>query len=190
MADLQLGSITQYDRDMLNLTLVENPYIPEKIKNGVLGYPQQLKSLNIFNRPIRDDYHRILIGGEAYGGKTLFGGVLGLRFMHIDGFKGLVTRKNYDDLTEESVDSIYGYIGDWNEELGSPLKIKHTSPPLIKSPEGGLLTFRAFDHIKKKEKTRSKSYQVILNDEAPEIDKSILTFQGRSLRQQVEVTIP
>jgi len=190
MAELHLGPITQYDRDMLDLTLVQNPYIPENIKEGVLGYPLQLKSLIYLNRPIINNYHRILIGGESFGGKTLFGGVLGLRFIHIKGFKGLVTRKNYDDLTEESTDSIFGYINDWNEELNNPLKIKQTSPPLIKSPEGGLLTFRAFDHIKKKEKTRSKSYQVILNDEAPELDKSILTFQGRSLRQQVESRFP
>jgi len=190
LAELHLGSITQYDRDMLDLTLVQNPYIPERIKEGVLGYPLQLQSLIYLNRPIINNYHRILIGGESFGGKTLFGGVLGLRFMPIKGFKGLVTRKNYDDLTEESTDSIFGYINDWNEELGNPLKIKQTSPPLIKSPEGGLLTFRAFDHIKKKEKTRSKSYQVILNDEAPELDKSILTFQGRSLRQQAESRFP
>jgi hypothetical protein len=174
---------------MLNLTLVENPYIPEKIKKGVLGYPQQLKSFIYLNRPILNDYHRILIGGESYGGKTLIGAVLSLRFMHLKGFKGLVTRKNYDDLTAESVDSIYGYIGLWNEELEGKLKIKH-SPPSIKSREGGLLDFRAFDHISKKEKTRSKTYQQICNDEAPEIERQILTFQGRSLRQDIESRFP
>lgn len=196
MADLHLGPITQYDRDMLQLTLVNNPYLPERIKRGVLGYPQQLKSLIYFNRPIPNDYHRGLLGGEAYGGKTLFGGVLGLRFIHIKGFKGLVTRKNYDDLLEEREDSIWGYIGLWNDELVDQfgnerkLDIKQSHPPRIKSREGGLLTFRAFEHVIKKEKTRSKSYQVILNDEAPELEKQILTFQGRSLRQQIESRFP
>ncbi|OEC87878.1 MULTISPECIES: hypothetical protein [Methanobacterium] len=191
MAELNLGPITQYDKDMLQLTLIDNPYIPEEIKKGVLGYPQQLKSLIYLNRPIVNDYHSILIGGEAYGGKTLFGAVLSLRFIHLKGFKGLNTRKNYDDLTEESVDSIWGYIGLWNEELEKKdrLKIK-LNPPRIKSKEGGLLAFRAFDNIKKKEKTRSKSYQQICNDEAPEIDKRILTFQGRSLRQQADSRFP
>lgn len=191
MADLNLGPITQYDRDMLQLTLIDNPYIPDKIKKGVLGYPQQLKSLIYLNRPIVNDYHRILIGGEAYGGKTLFGAVLSLRFIHIKGFKGLNTRKNYDDLTEESVDSIWGYIGLWNEELEGEQKLKiKLNPPRIKSHEGGLLAFRAFDNITKKEKTRSKSYQQICNDEGPEIAKQILTFQGRSLRQQSESRFP
>ncbi|UTB32731.1 MAG: hypothetical protein NKF70_00125 [Methanobacterium sp. ERen5] len=191
MADLHLGPITQYDRDMVDLTLVQNPYIPEKIKEGVLGYPQQLKSLIYLNRPIPNDYHRILIGGEAYGGKTLIGAVISLRFMHIKGFKGLDTRKNYDDLTAESVDSIFGYIGEWNELLDKKdrLRIKQ-SPPSIKSKEGALLDFRAFDHIKKKEKTRSKTYQQICNDEAPEIERQILTFQGRSLRQNTESRFP
>ena|GEM_PF-1576942 len=195
MANLDIGPITQYDQDMLKLTLINNPYLPDEIKKGVLGYPQQLKSLIYLNRPIPTDYHRILIGGEAYGGKTLFGGVLGLRFIHIKGFKGLNTRKNYDDLTEESVDSIWGYIRLWNEELtdeyGNERKLKiKLNPPRIKSREGGLLAFRAFDHILKKEKTRSKSYQQICNDEAPEIEKPILTFQGRSLRQQSESRFP
>jgi len=195
LADLNLGSITQYDRDMLQLTLIDNPYIPDKIKKGILGYPQQLKSLIYLNRPILNDYHRILLGGEAYGGKTLFGAALSLRFMHIKGFKGLNTRKNYDDLTEESVDSIWGYIGLWNGELveqyGNERKLKiKLNPPRIKSKEGGLLSFRAFDNITKKEKTRSKSYQQIQNDEAPELDKQILTFQGRSLRQQAESRFP
>lgn len=191
MAELHIGPITKYDRDMLKLTLTNNPYIPDRIKKGVLGYPQQLKSLIYLNRPIPNDYHRILIGGEAYGGKTLFGAVLSLRFIHIKGFKGLVTRKNYDDLTEESVDSIWGYIGLWNEELEAEqeLKIK-LNPPRIKSREGGLLSFRAFDHISKKEKTRSKTYQQICNDEGPEIEKQILTFQGRSLRQDKDSRFP
>lgn len=191
MADLNLGPITDYDRDMLKLTLINNPYLPEKIKKGVLGYPQQLKSLIYLNRPVINDYHRILIGGEAFGGKTLFGAVLSLRFIHIKGFKGLNTRKNYDDLTEESVDSIWGYIGLWNEELEVERKLKiKLNPPRIKSREGGLLAFRAFDNISKKEKTRSKSYQQICNDEGPEIAKQILTFQGRSLRQDVESKFP
>jgi hypothetical protein len=191
LADLNLGPITDYDRDMLKLTLINNPYLPEKIKKGVLGYPQQLKSLIYLNRPVINDYHRILIGGEAFGGKTLFGAVLSLRFIHIKGFKGLNTRKNYDDLTEESVDSIWGYIGLWNEELEVERKLKiKLNPPRIKSREGGLLAFRAFDNISKKEKTRSKSYQQICNDEGPEIAKQILTFQGRSLRQDVESKFP
>mgnify|MGYP001237769074 CR=1 FL=1 len=176
---------------MLDLTLVQNPYIPDRIKKGVLGYPLQLKSLIYLNRPIPNDYHRILIGGEAYGGKTLIGAVISLRFIHIKGFKGLDTRKNYDDLTSESVDSIFGYIGLWNEELDKKdrLRIKQ-HPPSIKSKEGGLLDFRAFDHIKKKEKTRSKTYQQICNDEAPEIERQILTFQGRSLRQDIDSRFP
>lgn len=191
MAELRLGKITQYDRDMLDLTLVKNPYIPDKIKKGVLGYPQQLKTFIHLNRPIPNDYWRLLIGGESYGGKTLEIAALALRFMPIKGFKGLVTRKNYDDLTAENVDSVYGYIGLWNEELPpeNQLKIKQ-HPPSIKSREGCLLDFRAFDHISKKEKTRSKSYQGIYNDEATEIDKQILTFQGRSLRQDVESRFP
>jgi hypothetical protein len=191
MADLILGPITQYDRDMLRLTLIKNPYIPDKIKKGVLGYPQQLKSLIYLNRPKPNNYHRILIGGEAYGGKTLLGAVLSLRYIHINGFKGLVTRKNYDDLTAENVDSIYGYIGLWNDENQSNYKLKiKQHPPSIKSLEGGLLDFRAFDHISKKEKTRSKSYVQIVNDEGPELDKAILTFQGRSLRQNTESRFP
>jgi len=196
LANLDIGPITQYDRDMLKLTLIDNPYLPDRIKKGILGYPQQLKSWIYLNRPIPTDYHRILIGGEAFGGKTLFGAALGLRFMPIKGFKGLVTRKNYDDLLEEREDSIWGYIGLWNEELVDEygnerkLNIKQSHPPRIKSKEGGLLTFRAFEHVTKKEKTRSKSYQVIENDEAPELEKSILTFQGRSLRQQSESRFP
>jgi len=143
LANLELGPITDYDKDMLKLTLTNNPYIPDKIKTGVLGYPQQLRSLIYLNRPIINDYHRILIGGEAFGGKTLFGGVISLRFIHLKGFKGLNTRKNYDDLTEESVDSIWGYIGLWNEELtdeyGNERKLKiKLNPPRIKSREGGL----------------------------------------------------
>ncbi len=191
MAELKLGKITQYDRDMLDLTLIKNPYIPDKIKKGVLDYPKQLKSLIYLNRPVGNKYHRILIGGEAYGGKTLLGAVLALRFIHLKGFKGLVTRKNYDDLTEESVDSIYGYIGLWNDLLPKKQQLKIRSlPPKIKSNEGGILSFRAFDHISKKEKTRSKTYQCIYNDEAPEIERQILTFQGRSLRQDKTSRFP
>lgn len=189
--ELKLGSITKYDRDMLNLTLLQNPYIPEKIKKGILGYPEQLRSLIYLNRPILNDYHRILIGGESYGGKTLFLAVLGLRFIHIKGFKGLVTRKNYDDLTADDVDSVYGYITKWNDENTATHKLKiRQHPPSIKSREGGILDFRAFDHISKKEKTRSKTYQQIENDEAPEIDRQILTFQGRSLRQDTNTRFP
>jgi hypothetical protein len=191
MSELKLGKITQYDRDMLKLTLRDNPYIPDKIKKGVLGYPQQLKTLIYLNRPIINDYWRLLIGGKAFGGKTLFLAVLALRYMHIKGWKGLATRKNYDDLTAEDVDSVYGYICKWNDEnqTNHKLKIKQ-HPPSIKSKEGCLLDFRAFDHISKKEKTRSKTYQGIYNDEGTELAKQIITFQGRSLRQDTESRFP
>ena len=73
MAELKLGNITKTDEKLLTITINNNPYIPEKIKRGVFGYPQQLKSIIYLNRPILNDYHRILIGGEAFGGKTLLG---------------------------------------------------------------------------------------------------------------------
>lgn len=192
---LNLKSLTPNDLNLFRKTILENPYVRFK------PYPKQAWPIFILNKPyfpfVKDGEivqkpNSCLVGAGGYGGKTYLGAMLAAQYLQNKNYKCLVTRLNYDDLIDE--DSIFGYLSEWcGPGSGLPddliCKVDH-SKLKIKSPAGAVLTFRAFNHAKKKSKIRSKSYHRIVNDESSEGVKQVLSFQPRSLRRDKRTKIP
>jgi len=179
-------------------TILNNKFIPNRIKKGICNYPQEIILLQQANEMKKDPItgkigiNDILCGGARFGGKTLMGAVLALQYMMEPSYKCLVTRRLYDDLMAEGTDSIFGYIKTWknelqltDKELEISMKYKH-----VKSEYGAIINFRAFNYDKKGDSLQSKSNKRIINDEAPQLSLSLIEDQYPTLRQQITDKFP
>ncbi len=159
--------------------LKENPYMKYK------PYTKQSVPLIYCLEPEHDNHvHSLLLGGSGYGGKTFVGSMLAVQFLNEPDYTCLVTRRNYAELLDTN--SIWSNLVDWccNDTLDPDIRcefVKSPSPKIV-SPNGNTIYFKAFDHIKKKGKFKSTSYDRIINDEASELPEGILPFQYRSMR--------
>jgi predicted phage terminase large subunit-like protein len=144
---------------------------------------------------INNKAHSILCGGGGYGGKTYEGTMLAGQYLEVEDYSCLVTRHNYAELTGQ--DSIWENSKKWFcedverlEAIGAePCKV-HEGKLRIKSPYGGVIWFKAFDNIRKKQKVKSEGYDRIINDEASELHRKVLQFLYRSLRNARDAFIP
>jgi len=180
---------TQYHEataEIIKRTIYENPYILFK------PYPRQLWPIFEVTKPLQhDEANKALIGAGGYGGKTYLGSMLAAQYLEFPKYSCLVTRLNYAELTGE--DSIWENLNDWicdENRLGEKACKSNESKLRITAPSGAKIWFKAFDHVKKKGKVKSESYDRIINDEASELDPKILTFIYRSLRSDKTSHIP
>lgn len=169
--------LTEKDKLIYYHTVTINPYIPLK------PYKLQAIALVLASRD-SSKVNSILAGGSAYGGKTILGSMLAVQFLQEPNYRCLVTRRNYAELLD--VSSIWDNLNEWccDANLSDDLRctaVKSPSPR-IESPTGAIIYFKAFDHLDKKQKFKSASYNRIINDEASELPNGILPFQYRSLR--------
>lgn len=158
-------------------TVKGNPYIP------LTPYPLQAVALVLASRDTKE-VNSLLAGGSAYGGKTILGSMLAVQFLQEPSYRCLVTRRNYAELLD--VSSIWDNLVEWccDADLYNTDRctaVKSPSPRII-APNGAIVYFKAFDHIDKKQKFKSASYNRIINDEASELPKGLIPFQYRSLR--------
>ena len=169
--------VSEKDKLIYYHTVNENPYIPFK------PYTLQAIALILASRDTKE-VNSLLAGGSAYGGKTVLGSMLAAQFLTEPSYRCLVTRRNYAELLD--VSSIWDNLVDWCCDGNLPEEIRCTavkSPsPQIKAPNGAIIYFKAFDHIDKKQKFKSASYNRIINDEASELPNGLIPFQYRSLR--------
>lgn len=172
--------------EIIKQTIYNNPYILFK------PYPRQLWPIFEVTKPLHDDEaNKALIGAGGYGGKTFLGSMLAAQYLEFPKYSCLVTRLNYAELTGE--DSIWENLNDWvcdENRLGEKACKSNESKLRITAPSGAKIWFKAFDHVKKKGKVKSESYDRIINDEASELDPQILTFIYRSLRSDKTSHIP
>lgn len=172
--------------DILQLTIYENSYILFK------PYPRQLWPLFEINKPLVNyEPNKVLVGAGGFGGKTILGTQAAGQYLDFPDYSCLITRLNYAELTGE--DSIWENSVNWfcdENRLGDKACKSNDSKLRIKAPSGAKIWFKAFDHVKKKQKVKSESYDRIINDEASELDPSILTFLYRSLRSEKDSVIP
>lgn len=174
-------------------------YIPDRIKEGILEYPEELSLLYEANKVLIDpnsneqEINEILCGGARYGGKTLMGAVLALQFIQDSDYKALVTRSTYKDLIAKGKDSIWGYIKTWQEELNLPEKLKldiNKNERTISAPNGGFISFIAFNYDDKADSLQSKSYHRIISDESPQLSLNIIEDFLPTLRQDIDEYFP
>lgn len=170
-------TINEKDKVIFYHTILNNPYIPLK------PYPKQSLGLILANRD-NQDVNSILLGAGGYGGKTVVGTMMALRFMQEPTYRCLVTRRNYAELLDTS--SIYENAVSWacNDDLPDDIRCRaiKSPTPRIESPSGAIIYFKSFDNIDKKQKFKSSSYHTIVNDEASELPEGLISFQYRSLR--------
>jgi len=171
---------------VIKKTIYDNPYILFK------PYPRQLWPIFEVTNPLTNDNpNKALIGAGGYGGKTFLGSMLAAQYLKFPKYSCLVTRLNYAELTGE--DSIWENLEEWvcdETRLGDLACESNESKLRITAPSGAKIWFKAFDHVKKKGKVKSESYDRIINDEASELDPKILTFLFRSLRSDIKSHIP
>lgn len=169
--------LSEKDKLIYYHTVLDNPYIPLK------PYKLQAIALVLASRDNKE-VNSLLAGGSAYGGKTILGSMLAVQFLQEPSYRCLVTRRNYAELLD--VSSIWDNLVEWccdadlyNDEKCTAVK---SPSPRIESPTGAIVYFKSFDHIDKKQKFKSASYNRIINDEASELPNGLIPFQYRSLR--------
>ena len=175
---------------LIQESIYENEYIKCA---GITPYDKQYIGLLYTNSVnIDKNINQILIGAGGYGGKTYIGSMLACQFlMSKENYTCLVTRRNYAELLDTN--SIWDNLVEWccNEDVPSDWRCtaKRSPSPIIESPVGNKIYFKAFDHESKKQKFKSASYDRIINDEASELPVEVLKFQYRSLRNTSKIPI-
>ena len=171
----------------LERLIQESIYENEYIKNArITPYDKQYLGLLYANSVnIDKNINQVLIGAGGYGGKTYIGSMLACQYlMSKDKYTCLVTRRNYAELLDTN--SIWDNLVEWccNDDVPVDWRCtaKKSPSPIIESPVGNKIYFKAFDHESKKQKFKSASYDRIINDEASELPPGILQFQYRSMR--------
>lgn len=172
--------------EIIKKTIYNNPYILFK------PYPRQLWPIFEVNKPLQNNTpNTVLVGAGGYGGKTYLGSMLAAQYLPLPDYSCLVTRLNYAELTGE--DSIWENLTEWccdENRLGDMACTSNESKLVIRSPTGSKIWFKAFDHVKKKQKVKSESYDRIINDESSELNPEVLSFLYRSLRSSLTSIIP
>ncbi|MBQ7927724.1 MAG: terminase family protein [Methanobrevibacter sp.] len=157
-------------------TILDNPYIDFELYDK-----QQLLALTSCQD--REGINEALIGGAGGGGKTKLLSALALQFIEFPQYRCLVTRKNYRELVGT------GSVFDILKNIDG---LKSTESKLIKitAPSGAEIHFKAFNDKSHKQDVKGESYHTILNDEASELEESVLKFLYRSLRRKADDWIP
>ena len=169
--------------DLIHQSIFQNKYINTA---RIVPYDKQYIGLLYANSiNIDKNINQILIGAGGYGGKTYIGSMLACQYlMSKDKYTCLVTRRNYAELLDTN--SIWDNLVEWccNDDVPVDWRCtaKKSPSPIIESPVGNKIYYKAFDHESKKQKFKSASYDRIINDEASELPVEVLKFQYRSLR--------
>ena len=166
----------EWDHEVYRLTIDNNDYIPFKLHDK-----QSFVAITSCHN--RDGINEVLTGGPGGGGKTILLAALALQFVEFKHYRCLVTRKNYRELvgTGSVFDIIKNIPGAKSRESG-----------LIRVifPSGAEIHFKAFNDESHKQDVKGESYHTILNDEASELNESVLRFLYRSLRKKADDWIP
>lgn len=166
----------EWDRSIYELTIEDNDYIQFELHDK-----QSFVAITSCHN--RDGINEVLTGGPGGGGKTILLAALALQFVEFKHYRCLVTRKNYRELvgTGSVFDIIKNIPGAKSRESG-----------LIRVifPSGAEIHFKAFNDESHKQDVKGESYHTILNDEASELNESVLRFLYRSLRKKADDWIP
>lgn len=173
---LTSNGLYAYDFELYNETITKNPYIPFEL------YPKQ-KLVALLSCRDHTGVNHVLTGGAAGGGKTMLLAALALQFMTEPGYRCLVTRRGYRELV--GTGSVYDIIKNI-----PGLKSRESSPIKVVSPSGAEIHFKAFQDETHKQDVKGESYHTILNDEASELNESVLRFLNRSVRKNNDDPIP
>lgn len=131
----------------------------------------------------QDDINEFLTGGPGGGGKTMLLAALALQFVEFPQYRCLVTRKNYRELVGT------GSVFDILKNIPG-VKSRESGLIRIIFPSGAEIHFKAFNDESHKQDVKGESYHTILNDEASELNESVLRFLYRSLRKKADDWIP
>lgn len=164
--------------DYLNyeLTILDNPFIDFELYDK-----QSFVALTSCHN--QDGINEFLTGGPGGGGKTKLLSALALQFVEFPQYRCLVTRKNYRELVGT------GSVFDILKNIPG-MKSRESGLIRIIAPSGAEIHFKAFNDESHKQDVKGESYHTILNDEASELNESVLRFLYRSLRKKADDWIP
>lgn len=164
--------------DWLNyeLNIIDNPFIDFELYDK-----QAFVALTSCHK--QEGINEFLTGGPGGGGKTKLLSALALQFVEYSHYRCLVTRKNYRELVGT------GSVFDILKNIPG-VKSRESGLIRIIFPSGAEIHFKAFNDESHKQDVKGESYHTILNDEASELNESVLRFLYRSLRKKADDWIP
>ena len=164
--------------DWLNyeLTILDNPFIDFELYDK-----QAFVALTSCHK--QEGINEFLTGGPGGGGKTKLLSALALQYVEFPQYRCLVTRKNYRELVGT------GSVFDILKNIPG-VKSRESGLIRIIFPSGAEIHFKAFNDESHKQDVKGESYHTILNDEASELNESVLRFLYRSLRKKADDWIP
>jgi len=164
--------------DWLNyeLNIIDNPFIDFELYDK-----QAFVALTSCHK--QEGINEFLTGGPGGGGKTKLLSALALQFVEYSHYRCLVTRKNYRELVGT------GSVFDILKNIPG-VKSRESGLIRIIFPSGAEIHFKAFNDESHKQDVKGESYHTILNDEASELNESVIRFLYRSLRKKADDWIP
>ena len=171
-----MTNFNEWDYLNYELTILDNPFIDFELYDK-----QAFVALTSCHN--QNGINEFLTGGPGGGGKTKLLSALALQFVEFSQYRCLVTRKNYRELVGT------GSVFDILKNIPG-VKSRESGLIRIIFPSGAEVHFKAFNDESHKQDVKGESYHTILNDEASELNESVLRFLYRSLRKKVDDWIP
>ena len=171
-----MTNFNEWDYLNYELTILDNPFIDFELYDK-----QAFVALTSCHK--QDSINEFLTGGPGGGGKTKLLSALALQFVEFSQYRCLVTRKNYRELVGT------GSVFDILKNIPG-VKSRESGLIRIIFPSGAEIHFKAFNDESHKQDVKGESYHTILNDEASELNESVLRFLYRSLRKKADDWIP
>lgn len=178
--DYKKLKFSRVDKQLYGLTVLDNPYIPAKIK----PFPKQAAA-------IMHPSTQKLLGGNAFSGKSTMGAVIASQYLMYPQYRCLIVRRTHDDVvaTGGIVDTLKEFLLD-EKRLGMNVCTLNEVKKKFTAPSGAEIWYNEASVRKDKEKFRGRSYHCIIVDEATELLPETLRFFNRSIRKEKDDPIP
>lgn len=164
-------TISSHEKANIIKTIYHNPYIPVK------PYAKQIYVL-------ADENKRALAGGSAGSGKSILGAMLACQYFDVQDYRCLIIRRTWDDVI--ATGGIVDYLTQWFEPFlvknGGHIQHNESKRVFINKRNNAKIYYNYAMYEEDRLKFKSRSYHLIIIDEASELLQIVLRYFNRSLR--------
>lgn len=166
---------------MFQATVLENPWIPDAIKDGLFRCPKQAEFLCYEGR-------EALYGGAAGGGKSVSLLVAALQYVCEPGYAALILRRTYKQLSK--ADSILAKAKEWLFPLRDRGLRYNGDEHKFTFPSGATLEFGHMDHEGSVYDYQGGAWAFVGVDEATQFTGPMLAYPRTRQRRPVGSRLP